>query len=197
VALDATFACETDGKPVIKPWWEVSSEEAAKMLEETNYCYGSLGYFRGGGYSSNLNSRGGVPVTMARLNLVAGLGPVLQLAEGWTVELPEAVHKILSDRTDPTWPTTWFAPRVTGEGPFRDVYSVMNTWGANHGVFSYGHIGADLIALAALLRIPVNMHNVEDKDVYRPHVWASFGTKDLEGADYRACASFGPLYGRK
>ena len=197
VALDATFACQADGKPVIKPWWEVSSEEAAKMLEETNYCYGSLGYFRGGGYSSNLNSRGGVPVTMARLNLVAGLGPVLQLAEGWTVELPEAVHKVLCDRTDPTWPTTWFAPRVTGEGPFRDVYSVMNNWGANHGVFSYGHIGADLIALAALLRIPVNMHNVADQDIYRPHVWASFGTKDLEGADYRACASFGPLYGRK
>ena len=138
-----------------------------------------------------------MPVTMSRLNLIDGLGPVLQIAEGYTVELPGNVHEILDKRTDPTWPTTWFAPRLTGKGAFTDVYSVMANWGANHGAFSYGHIGADLITLASMLRIPVCMHNVPDKEIYRPSMWNAFGTSDLEGADYRACASLGPIYGRK
>ncbi|MCL1795789.1 MAG: L-fucose isomerase, partial [Clostridia bacterium] len=197
VTLEAAGQCEIDGNPAIKPWWLMTSEEAAKTLDATDYAYGDLGYFRGGGYSSHLNSRGGMPVTMMRLNLVDGLGPVMQIAEGVTVELPKDVNDILEKRTDPTWPTTWFAPRVTGEGAFRDVYNVMANWGANHGAFSYGHIGAELIALCAMLRIPVSMHNVPDRKIYRPSAWAAFGTQNHEGADYRACANFGPLYGRK
>ena len=137
-----------------------------------------------------------MPITMSRLNLVAGLGPVLQLAEGWTFDLPRKVHDALDQRTNPTWPTTWFAPRLTGKGVFSDGYAVMNAWGANHGAFSCGHIGGDLIALASILRIPVCMHNVAEADIFRPSAWGSFGTSDLEGADYRACANFGPLYGR-
>ena len=135
-----------------------------------------------------------MPVTMSRINLIKGLGPVLQIAEGFTVELPDDVNHILTERTDPTWPTTWFAPRVTGNGAFRDVYSVMNDWGANHGAISYGHIGKDLITLASLLRIPVAMHNVPEEKIFRPKTWSAFGTKDLEGADFRACRNFGPLY---
>ena len=135
-----------------------------------------------------------MPATILRLNLVKGLGPALQIAEGTTVELPDNVHDALDERTNPTWPTTWFCPRITGNGVFRDTYSVMNNWGANHCVMSYGHIGADLIALASMLRIPVYMHNVEDADVFRPSSWAAHGTANLEGADFRACENYGPLY---
>jgi L-fucose isomerase len=193
--LDATGWQERDGQPVMKPYWEITPTEVDKCLAATTWYPGSTGYFRGGGYSSGFLTRGGIPITMARLNLVKGLGPVLQLAEGWTVDLPEKVHETLSERTDPTWPTHWFAPRLTGTGPFRDVYSVMASWGANHGAASFGHIGADLIALASLLRIPVSMHNLPEEQIFRPSAWNAFGTADLEGADYRACASFGPLYG--
>jgi L-fucose/D-arabinose isomerase len=138
-----------------------------------------------------------MPMTMARLNLIDGLGPVLQIAEGWTVDLPEDVTQKLCDRTDPTWPTHWFVPNTTGSGPFKDVYSVMANWGANHGALSYGHIGGDLMTLASILRIPVSMHNVEEGRIFRPHVWAAFGAQDPQGADYRACANFGPIYGRR
>ena len=197
VTLEASGQCEIDGKPAIKPWWDITPEEAAKCLNATDYCYADLGYFRGGGYSSHLRSKGGMPLTMTRLNLVDGLGPVLQIAEGWTVDVPDHVYEIINKRTDPTWPTTFFAPRLTGEGAFTDVYSVMANWGANHGAFSYGHVGADFITLAAMLRIPVCMHNVPAAQLYRPSAWAAFGTAEPEGADYRACAAYGPLYGRK
>jgi L-fucose isomerase len=198
VCLDACGECkDAEGKPAMKPWWEITSEEAAACLDATQYCYADLGYFRGGGYSSHLVTKGGMPITMTRLNLVDGLGPVLQIAEGWSVELPKDVHKKLDERTDPTWPTTWFAPRLTGTDAFSDVYSVMNNWGANHGSFNYGHIGADLITLCAMLRIPVSMHNVPEDKIFRPSTWNAFGTKDREGADYRACQTLGPVYGRK
>jgi L-fucose isomerase len=193
--LDATGWQERDGQPVMKPYWEITPAEVDKCLAATTWYPANTGYFRGGGFSSGFLTRGGIPITMARLNLVKGLGPVLQLAEGWTVDLPATVHETLNERTDPTWPTHWFAPRLTGQGPFRDVYSVMANWGANHGAASFGHIGADLIALASLLRIPVSMHNVPEEQVFRPSAWSAFGTADAEGADYRACASFGPLYG--
>jgi L-fucose/D-arabinose isomerase len=193
--LDATGCQERDGQPAMKPFWEITPAEVDQCLEATTWYPANTGYFRGGGYSSGFLTRGGMPVTMARLNLVKGLGPVLQIAEGWTVDLPADVHETLSDRTDPTWPTHWFAPRLTGKGPFRDVYSVMANWGANHGAASFGHIGADLISLAALLRIPVSMHNVPEDLIFRPSAWGAFGTADLESADYRACANFGPLYG--
>jgi L-fucose isomerase len=192
-ALDGSGEMRRDGKPVIKPFWEVSPQEAKKCLGATLFRPADLGYFRGGGFSTDFITRGGMPVTMSRLNWIKGLGPVLQIAEGQTVELPTEVHDALDRRTNPTWPTTWFVPRLTGQGPFRDVYSVMAAWGANHGAVSYGHIGADLISLASLLRIPVCMHNVEGA-LYRPSVWAAFGM-DPEGTDYRACAAFGPLYG--
>lgn len=193
-ALDGTGEQTKDGKPAIKPFWEISEDEAQKCLAATSWRPSSTGYFRGGGYSSDFLTKGGMPVTIARINLVKGLGPVLQIAEGHTVELPEHVHDTLDKRTDPTWPTTWFVPTITGEGVFKDVYSVMNNWGANHCVMSYGHIGSDLITLASMLRIPVNMHNVDEKTIFRPSAWGMFGTKDLEGADYRACTNFGPLY---
>ncbi len=196
--LDATgwqeITGETGGQPAIKPWWDVTDEEARKCLEATTWYPASTGYFRGGGYSSGFVTRGNMPVTMSRLNLVKGLGPVLQLAEGWTVDLPEHVHNTLNERTDRTWPTHWFAPNVTGQGAFRDVYSVMANWGANHGALSYGHIGADLISLASILRIPVCMHNVPEERIFRPSAWSAFGTADLEAADYRSCANFGPVY---
>jgi L-fucose isomerase len=179
----------------MKPYWEITPAEVDKCLAATAWYPANTGYFRGGGFSSGFLTRGGMPITMARLNLVKSLGPVLQLAEGWTVDLPAKVHETLNERTDPTWPTHWFAPRLTGNGPFRDVYSVMANWGANHGAASYGHIGADLIALASLLRIPVSMHNIPEEQIFRPSAWSAFGTADAEGADYRACASFGPLYG--
>lgn len=193
-ALDGSGWQEIDGKPAMKPHWEITQEEADKCLQATSWRPANLEYFRGGGYSSEYLSRGGMPVTMARLNLVKGLGPVLQIAEGYTVDLPEAVHKVLDERTDPTWPTTWFAPILTGEGAFRSVYDVMDNWGSNHGSISFGHIGADLITLASILRIPVNMHNVPEERIFRPRAWGLFGTKDLESADFRACQNFGPLY---
>ncbi len=192
-ALDGSGQQTKDGKPAMKPFWEITDEEVQKMLDATTWYPADCGYFRGGGFSSKFVTKGGMPVTMARVNLVKGLGPVLQLAEGWTVEIPAKVHKILDDRTDKTWPTTWFVPRLTGKGNFKDVYSVMNNWGANHGAFSYGHIGADLITLASILRIPVCMHNVEEDKIFRPSAWAAFGM-DAEGSDYRACATYGAMY---
>ena len=168
VTLDATGECIENGQSAMKHWWDISPEEAAKCLDATQYCYADLFYFRGGGYSSHLVTRGGMPMTMMRLNLVDGLGPVMQIAEGWTAELPKEVHDTLDKRTDPTWPTTWFVPRLTGKDAFTDVYSVMNNWGANHGAFSYGHIGADLITLCSMLRIPVAMHNVPEDQIMRP-----------------------------
>ncbi|BFT73512.1 L-fucose isomerase [Paenibacillus sp. P36] len=193
-ALDGTGEQTRDGQPAMKPYWEITDEEVGKCLKATSWRPASLEYFRGGGYSSDFLTKGGMPVTMSRINLVKGLGPVLQLAEGYSVDLPEDVHKTLDDRTDSTWPTTWFAPILTGEGSFTDVYSVMDNWGSNHGSISYGHIGADLITLAAMLRIPVSMHNVAKEQVFRPRVWSNFGTSDPEGADFRACSTFGPLY---
>ncbi|GAB6595867.1 MULTISPECIES: L-fucose isomerase [unclassified Bacillus cereus group] len=193
-ALDGTGQQTKDGKPAIKPFWEIAEEEAQKCLAATSWRPASTGYFRGGGFSSDFLTKGNMPVTAARLNLVKGLGPVLQIAEGYTVEIPEEVHDVLDGRTDPTWPTTWFVPNLTGEGAFQNVYTVMNNWGANHCVISYGHIGSDLITLASMLRIPVNMHNVKEEDIFRPSAWGMFGTKDPEAADYRACQNFGPLY---
>ena len=192
-ALDGSGEQTIDGKPAMKPFWEITEEEVQKTLDATTWFPADCGYFRGGGFSSKFISKGGMPVTMARINLIKGLGPVLQIAEGWTVEIPAEVHKVLDDRTNKTWPTTWFAPRLTGEGNFKDVYSVMNNWGANHGAFSFGHIGADLITLASVLRIPVCMHNVDDSKIFRPSAWAAYGM-DVEGADYRACQTYGPLY---
>jgi L-fucose/D-arabinose isomerase len=192
-ALDFSGRQKKGGEAIIKPFWDITSSDAEACLEATDWSPASLGYFRGGGFSSHFETKGTMPVTISRVNLVKGLGPVLQLAEGWTVELPEKVNKILTDRTDPTWPTTWFAPRLTGKGPFTDVYSVMANWGANHSASSYGHIGADLITLASLLRIPVCMHNVDDSKVFRPSSWNAFGM-DKEGADYRACQTYGAIY---
>jgi L-fucose isomerase len=193
-ALDGTGEMTRNGQPVMKPFWEITDEEVGKCLNATSWRPASVEYFRGGGYSTDFLTKGGMPVTMSRINLVRGLGPVLQLAEGYSVDLPEDVHQTLDDRTDSTWPTTWFAPILTGEGSFTDVYSVMDNWGSNHGSISYGHIGSDLITLAAILRIPVSMHNVAKEQVFRPRVWSNFGTSDPEGADFRACSSFGPLY---
>jgi len=195
--LDATGQQKEDGKSTMKPFWEITEEEVKRCLQNTKWSSANLEYFRGGGYSSTFYTQGIMPVTMVRINLIKGLGPVLQIAEGYTVDLPPEIHHILDERTDPTWPTTWFAPRLTGKGAFRDVYSVMNDWGANHGAISYGHIGKDLITLASMLRIPVGMHNVAEEKIFRPKAWASFGTSNLEGADFMACANFGPLYGRK
>ncbi len=193
-ALDGTGRQERNGMPAMKPFWEITREEIAACLAATTFHPGATGYFRGGGWSTRFATRGGMPATMARLNLVKGLGPALQIAEGVTVELPAKVHDTLDQRTDPTWPTTWFAPRLTGTGVFRDVYSVMNAWGANHCVMSCGHNGADLITLASMLRIPVYMHNVPGETIFRPSAWTAHGTADLEGADFRACANYGPLY---
>ena len=195
--LDATGQMERDGRPAMKPFWEIEEAEVTRALEATTWYPAVTGYFWGGGFSSNFLSKGGMPVTMSRINLVAGVGPVLQLAQGSTVDLPPEVHRVLDQRTDPTWPTHWFVPELTGDGPFRDVYSVMANWGANHGAISHGHIGADLISLAALLRIPVGMHNVPPEQLFRPSAWTNLGTADPEGADFRACANFGPLYGRR
>lgn len=181
------------GKPVMKPFWDISQAEAKLCLDATTWMPANREYFRGGGFSSKFLTRGGMPCTMVRLNLIKGLGPVLQIAEGWTVDLDPDVHKILDERTDKGWPTTWFVPRLTDDPNFKDVYSVMNNWGANHGSISSGHIGADLITLASMLRIPVCMHNVSSDDIYRPAAWSAFGM-DKEGADYRACQVYGPLY---
>ncbi len=193
-ALDGTGQQRRNGQPVMKPWWEVTAEDAQRCLEATTWHAGMTEYFRGGGWSTRFKSAGGMPMTMFRINLVSGLGPLLQIAEGYSVEIPDEVHTILDERTNPTWPTTWFVPNVTGSGPFRDVYTVMSNWGANHGAIAYGHIGPDLISLAAMLRIPVLMHNVSEEKVFRPHVWSSFGAMEPQSADYRACANFGPLY---
>lgn len=191
--LDGTGKQRCNGAPSMKPFWEISEQEVKDCLAATTWYPANRDYFRGGGYSSNFLSEGGMPVTMSRLNMIKNLGPVLQIAEGWTVELDTDVHRILDERTDKTWPTTWFAPRLTDKSAFRDVYSVMNNWGANHGAISYGHIGKDLITLAAMLRIPVSMHNIDDRHIFRPAAWNAFGM-DKEGADYRACANFGSIY---
>jgi L-fucose/D-arabinose isomerase len=191
--LDGTGEMSIDGKPAIKPFWNVTPDDMRACLKATNFCPADVHYFRGGGFSTDFTTRGGMPLTMVRLNLVAGLGPVLQIAEGHSVSLPNKVHETLDKRTNPTWPTTWFAPRLTGNGPFRSVYDVMATWGANHGAISHGHIGAELITLASMLRIPVSMHNVPTEDIFRPSAWSLFGM-DAEGADYRACSAYGPLY---
>ena len=193
-SLDGTGEQEINSKPALKPYWEITEEEVKKCLVNSQFRPASVEYFRGGGFSANFLTRGGMPVTMIRLNLIKGLGPVLQLAEGYTIQLPDDVYKTLNDRTDPTWPTTWFAPKITGKGVFKDTYTVMNNWGANHSVISYGHIGSQLITLASMLRIPVALSNVEEDKILRPSTWGAFGTKDLEGADYRACKNFGPLY---
>ncbi|MGR5348875.1 L-fucose isomerase [Vibrio mediterranei] len=193
-ALDgAGKAKNADGKPTIKPHWELTQSDVEASLNATKWCPAIEEYFRGGGFSSQFLTEGGMPFTMHRVNIIAGLGPVLQIAEGQSIELPEDVHHILNERTNATWPTTWFVPRLTGEGAFKSVYDVMANWGANHCVITSGHVGADLIALAAMLRIPVSMHNVDSKDVFRPHTWSAFG-QDVEGQDYRACQNFGPLY---
>jgi L-fucose isomerase len=194
-SLDATGWQEVAGKPVMKPFWDITSAEVSKCLQATTWYPGMTEYFRGGGYSSSFVSRGNMPLTMARLNLVKGLGPVLQLAEGYSVDLPDEVHHQLMERTNPTWPTHWFVPRLTGSGPFKDVYSVMANWGANHGAVSFGHIGADLLTLASMLRIPVTMHNVPESQIFRPSAWSAFGAQEPMSADYRACSNFGPLYG--
>jgi L-fucose isomerase len=195
-AIDGAGRQQIAGRPALKPFWEIAEAEAGECLKATTWHAAITEYFRGGGFSSHFVTSGGMPITMSRLNLIHGLGPVLQIAEGWTFELPEKVHDVLDLRTNPTWPTTWFAPRLSGHGVFKDGYTVMNAWGANHGAFSYGHVGADLITLASMLRIPVFMHNVPEDDIFRPSTWNAFGTADLEGADFRACVNFGPLYGR-
>ncbi|MDU3155571.1 L-fucose isomerase [Hafnia alvei] len=193
-ALDGSCRqLDAQGNPTMKPHWQISQKEADACLQATEWCPAIHEYFRGGGYSSRFLTRGGVPFTMSRVNIIKGIGPVLQIAEGWSVELPKDVHDTLDKRTNETWPTTWFAPRLTGKGPFTDVYSVMANWGANHGVLTIGHVGADLITLASMLRIPVCMHNVEDGEIYRPSSWAAHGM-DTEGQDYRACQNYGPLY---
>lgn len=194
-ALDGTGEQTLNGIPAMKPYYDISEDEKQACLENTSWPPAMYEYFRGGGFSSQFKTRGGMPVTMCRINLVKGVGPVMQIAEGWTIELPAEVHKILDERTNPTWPTTWFVPRTTGEGPFKDVYSVMANWGANHGAFSYGHYGAELITLCSMLRIPVNMHNVDEYKIFRPSAWNMLGM-DPEGSDFRACQNFGPLYSK-
>ncbi len=194
--LDACGECrDENGNPVMKKWWEVTDEDIKKMTDATVWCEAGFDNFRGGGFSSHFVTRAEMPVTMIRLNLVKGLGPVLQIAEGWSVNLPDEVTDTLMERTNPTWPCTWFTPRCNGVkgSPFENAYSVMNYWGANHGAISYGHIGADLITLCSMLRIPVCMHNVPEEDIFRPAAWNAFGM-DKEGADFRACANYGPLY---
>ncbi len=194
--LDANGeAVDENGNHVMKPWYEVTEEDQKNILANSTWNYADVGYFRGGGYSSRFETKYEMPVTMIRLNLVKGLGPVLQIAEGWTVALPADVSDALWKRTDYTWPCTWFAPRCDGKegSPFKTAYEVMNNWGANHGAISYGHIGADLITLASILRIPVCMHNVPDEKIFRPSTWNAFGA-DKEGQDYRACAAYGPLF---
>jgi len=193
--LDGCGKQRDNGKPAMKPFWDITQKEAEACLKATQWGPANVEYFRGGGYSSSFLSEGGMPMTMTRISIVKGQGPVLQIAEGWSTDLPAGVSEALMARTDPTWPCTWFVPRLTGSGAFRDVYSVMNNWSANHGAISYGHVGADLITLASMLRIPVAMSNVPEEQAFRPHVWGLFGADDPIGADYRACKSFGPIYG--
>ncbi|MCD8074989.1 MAG: L-fucose isomerase [Lachnospiraceae bacterium] len=194
-ALDGSGAARNaQGEGCMKPFWEMTGEDVKACLEATDWRRADYEYFRGGGFSSHFRCRAQMPVTMLRFNIIQGVGPVLQIAEGWTADLPDDIHIPIDQRTDFTWPTTWFAPRLTGEGAFKDVYSVMANWGANHGVTVYGHVGADLITLASMLRIPVSMHNVPQEKIFRPHSWASFGTQDVQAADYAACKEYGPLY---
>lgn len=193
-ALDyAGEAVDANGDKTVKPFYDLTDEDVMKNLKATTWSPANNGYFRGGGFSSNFTTFANMPLTMIRLNLVKGIGPVLQLVEGWSVELPEEVNDKLMESSDKTWPTTWFAPRITGDAPFDKAYSVMNNWGSNHGAISHGHIGADLITLCSMLRIPISMHNVPNEDIFRPHAWAAFGM-DKEGSDYRACQQYGPLY---
>ncbi|MDD4744959.1 MAG: L-fucose isomerase [Eubacteriales bacterium] len=195
-ALDGCGAMRDEaGNPVMKPFWEITSEDADACLAATQWCPADNGYFRGGGFSSMFETQTQMPVTLVRMNKIEGLGPVLQIAEGYTAVLPDEVSQILQKRTDPTWPTTWFVPRTTSDGAFKDVYAVMANWGANHGSFNYGHIGAKLITLCSMLRIPVAMHNVPEDQIFRPHAWSAFGTTQPEASDYRACETYGPLYG--
>ena len=195
-ALDGSGAAKNaEGKGCMKPFWDMTPEDVSACLAATDWCRANYEYFRGGGFSSHFRCRAEMPVTMLRVNMVDGVGPVLQIAEGWTADLPDEIHNIIDRRTDPSWPTTWFVPKHTGRGAFADVYSVMANWGANHGVTVYGHVGAELITLSSMLRIPVNMHNVEPERIFRPHAWAAFGTEDAQSADYRACQTYGPIYG--
>lgn len=195
-ALDGSGAAKNDkGEGCMKPFWEMTDEDMKACLEATDWCRANYEYFRGGGFSSHFRCRAEMPVTMLRVNIIEGIGPVMQIAEGYTADLPDTAHTTIDLRTDRTWPTTWFVPNLTGEGAFKDVYSVMANWGANHGVTVYGHVGDDLITLASMLRIPVNMHNVPEERIFRPHSWAAFGTEDSQSADYRACKTYGPIYG--
>ena len=194
-ALDCTGAAkDSEGKGTMKQWWEMTDKDIEACLKATDWCRANYEYFRGGGFSSHFRTRAEMPITMLRLNIIDGIGPVLQIAEGYTCDLPDEIHEALDKRTDPTWPTTWFAPRLTGKGAFTDVYSVMANWGANHGATVHGHVGAELITLASMLRIPVNMHNVPGEKIFRPHCWSAFGDDDSQAADYKACLSYGPLY---
>ncbi len=195
-ALDGSGGEEAGGNPLLKPFWEITAADVRRCLEATRFRPAVTEYMRGGGWSTCFKTRGGIPLTMTRLNMIKGLGPALQIAEGYSVDIPARVHRVLNERTDPSWPTTWFAPILNGSSAFRDVYSVMNNWGANHGALCYGHVGADLITLASILRIPVYMHNVAEERIFRPSAWTAFGTGDLAAADMRACRTFGPVYGR-
>ncbi len=193
--LDGTGKMKNrDGEPVLKPFWDIKENEVKACLDATKFCPANREYFRGGGFSTDFLTEGDMPVTMSRINLVKGVGPVLQIAEGYTVSLKDQVHDTLDLRTDPTWPTTWFVPNLTGNGAFKSVYDVMNEWGSNHGAITYGHVGADLITLASMLRIPVSMHNVKEENIFRPKVWGMFGTNNSESADFMACKNFGPMY---
>jgi len=194
-ALDGTGAAKgSDGKGCMKPWWDMTGEDIKACLNATDWCRADYGYFRGGGYSSHFKNIAEMPVTLLRVNMIDGLGPTLQIAQGHTVLLDEKTHDALDQRTDPTWPTTWFVPELTGSGAFTDVYGVMANWGANHGVTVYGHVGDRLLTLASMLRIPVSMHNVPVEQIFRPHAWAAFGTDNAEAGDYRACETYGALY---
>jgi L-fucose/D-arabinose isomerase len=195
--LDGTGQQSLGTEPALKPFWEITEEEVGKCLRATSWHPSITEYFPGGGWSTRYTTKGGMPVTIARINLVYGLGPALQIAEGWTVDLPDQVHDMLDQRTSPTWPTTWFVPRTGGSGVFRDVYSVMNAWGANHCALSYGHIGSDLVTMASILRIPVCMHNLSPETIFRPSYWNAWGTQDTEAADFQACRVLGPLYGAR
>ncbi|KXA91118.1 sugar isomerase [candidate division MSBL1 archaeon SCGC-AAA259A05] len=197
VALDGSGQQMRNEEPAIKPFWEITEDEIEAMQEATTWRPALMDYFEGGGFSAQVKTEGEMPLTMSRINIVRGLGPALQIAEGHSVELSEGIHKTLDEMTDPTWPTTWFAPELTGEGAFKSVYSVMNNWGANHGAVSYGHIGGQLITLASMLRLPIAMHNVEEERIFRPSAWSAFGDICSKGADYRACENFGPLYKTK
>ncbi len=195
-ALDGSGAAKNDkGEGCMKSFWEMTEDDINACLTATDWCRANYEYFRGGGFSSHFRCKAEMPVTMLRVNIIEGIGPVMQIAEGYTADLPDVAHTTIDKRTDPTWPTTWFVPNLTGEGAFKDVYSVMANWGANHGVTIYGHVGDDLITLASMLRIPVNMHNVPEERIFRPHSWAAFGTQDSQSADYNACKTYGPIYG--